>query len=89
MVFDEGRPPDYYVARIDSLAHERKDVVDEFEAWAAKDLKATNTSLAGKKLEAIQPITRAAWDKANAESDGGGSSGGGGRLRLSEALGWR
>jgi photosystem II stability/assembly factor-like uncharacterized protein len=89
VVFDEGRPPDYYVARIDSLAHERKDVVDEFETWAAKNLKATNTSLAAKKLEAIQPITRAAWDKANAESDGGGSSGGGGRLRLSEALGWR
>jgi hypothetical protein len=89
VVFDEGRPPDYYVARIDSLAHERKDVVDEFETWAAKNLKATNTSLAAKKLEAIQPITRAAWDKANAESDGGGSSGGGGRLRMSDALGWR
>ncbi len=83
LVFDEGRPTDYYVARIDSLAHERKDVVDEFEAWSAKDLKAINASFAGKKLEAIQPITRAAWDKANAESEGGGS-GGGGRLRVSE-----
>jgi photosystem II stability/assembly factor-like uncharacterized protein len=89
VVFDEGRPPDYYVARIDSLAHERKDVVDEFEAWAGKDLKATNTSLAAKKLAAIQPITRAAWDKANAESDGGASGGGGGQLRVREALLWR
>ena len=89
VVFDEGRPPDYYVARIDSLAHERKDVVDEFEAWAGKDLKATNTSLAAKKLETIQLITRAAWDKANAESEGGASGGGGGRLRVSDALLWR
>lgn len=87
VVFDEGRPTDYYVARIGSLAHERQDVVDEFEAWAAKDLKAVNASLASKKLEAIQPITRAAWDKTAAESEGG-STGGGGQLRT-EAFGWR
>ncbi|HLK19972.1 MAG TPA: hypothetical protein VKT81_13505, partial [Bryobacteraceae bacterium] len=80
VVFDEGRPTDYYVARIGTLAHERQDVVDEFEAWAAKDLKAVNASLAAKKLEQIQPITRAAWDKMAAESDGG-STGGGGQLR--------
>jgi hypothetical protein len=79
VVFDEGRPTDYYIARIGSLAHERKDVVDEFEAWAAKDLKATNTALAGKKLEPIQPLTRAAWDKATADSESGGSPGGGQR----------
>ncbi len=71
LVFYEGRPADYYVARIDSLRHERKDVVDEFDALAAKDLKAVNASLAAKKLEAVQPITREAWDKANAESEGG------------------
>jgi hypothetical protein len=88
VVFDEGRPTDYYVARIESLAHERKDVVDEFDAWAAKDLKGINASLAAKKLATIQPITRAAWDKASAESEGGGS-GGGGQLRVSELFGWR
>ena len=87
VVFDEGRPPDYYVARIDSLAHERKDVVDEFEAWTARDLKAMNTAFAGKKLGVVEPITRAAWDKTAAESEGGGS-GGGGRLRMSE-FNWR
>jgi photosystem II stability/assembly factor-like uncharacterized protein len=87
VVFDEGRPTDYYLARIDSLAHERKDVVDEFDALAAKDLKATNASLGAKKLEAIQPITRAAWDKANAESEGGSS--GGGQLRGSDVFRWR
>ena len=86
VVFDEGRPTDYYVARIGSLAHERQDVVDEFEAWAGKDLKAVNASLAAKKLEPIQPITRAAWDKTSAEPDGG--NGGGGQFRT-EAFGWR
>jgi hypothetical protein len=30
LVFYEGRPADYYVARFESLAHERKDVADEF-----------------------------------------------------------
>jgi hypothetical protein len=88
LVFDEGRPTDYYVARIDSLAHERKDVVDEFEAWTAKDLKAMNAALAGKKLAAVEPITRAAWDKTTAESEGGGS-GGGGQLRVIDVFGWR
>jgi len=86
VVFDEGRPTDYYSARIGSLAHERQDVADEFEAWAAKDLKAVNTALAAKKLEAIQPITRAAWDKTAAESDAGST--GGGQFRT-EAFGWR
>ena len=88
VVFDEGRPTDYYLARIDSLKHERKDVVDEFEAWAAKDLKAMNTSLAAKKLATIQPMTRDAWEKANAESEGG-ASGGGGNFRVSDIFGWR
>jgi hypothetical protein len=63
LVFYEGRPADYYVARIDSLRHERKDVVDEFDALAAKELKSVNASLTAKKVEAIQPISREAWDK--------------------------
>jgi hypothetical protein len=71
LVFYEGRPADYYVARIDSLAHERKDVADEFEALAAKDLVAANAALAAKKLEAIHPPTREAWDKANLDADSG------------------
>jgi photosystem II stability/assembly factor-like uncharacterized protein len=71
LVFYEGRPADYYVARIDSLAHERKDVADEFEALAAKDLQAANAALGVKKLEAIHPPTREAWDKANNDADSG------------------
>jgi hypothetical protein len=87
LVFNEGRPADYYMTRIDSLIHERKDVVDKFDAFAAKDLKAVNVSLGAKKLEAVQPLTRDAWEKANAASEGGSS--GGGQFRMSEAFGWR
>ena len=60
----EGRPADYYVARIDSLTHDRQDVVEEFDTFAASSLKPLNASLAAKKLEPIQPVTREAWDKA-------------------------
>ena len=71
LVFYEGRPADYYVARIDSLAHERKDVADEFEAFVAKDLQAANSSLTAKKLEAIHPPTREAWEKSNVDAESG------------------
>jgi photosystem II stability/assembly factor-like uncharacterized protein len=74
LVFYEGRPADYYVARIDSLAHERKDVADEFESFVAKDLEAANASLAAKKLDAIRPPTREAWEKAKVDEESGGSS---------------
>ena len=74
LVFYEGRPADYYVARIDSLAHERKDVADEFDSLAAKDLQAVNTSLAAKKMDAIHLPTREAWEKANPDAGSGGSS---------------
>jgi hypothetical protein len=59
------------VARIDSLAHERKDVADEFEAFVAKDLQAANSSLTAKKLEAIHPPTREAWEKSNVDAESG------------------
>ena len=57
--------------------------------WAAKDLKAVNASLAAKKLEAIQPITRDAWDKTNAESEGGSTAAEAGNFRVSDLLGSR
>jgi hypothetical protein len=74
LVFYEGRPADYYVARIGSLAHERKDVADEFESFVAKELEAVNTSLVAKKLEAIRPPAREAWEKANVDAEGGGAA---------------
>jgi photosystem II stability/assembly factor-like uncharacterized protein len=70
IVYYEGRPGDYQVARIDSLKHDLDDVVKEFDAFAAKDLTEANASLAKKKLPPVQPITRADWDKANGDSGG-------------------
>ncbi len=61
----EGRPADYQVARIDSLKKELEDVAAEFDAFIAKELSAVNKSLAQKKLEAVRPTDRKAWDSAN------------------------
>ncbi len=69
----EGRPADYQLARIDSLKRELDDVVKEFDAFVAKDVKELNVSLAKKKLEIIQPLTREEWEKANAESESAGA----------------
>jgi hypothetical protein len=74
---DEERPTHYYVARIDSLIHERADEVTSFDAFVAKDLKAANASLTAKKLEGVQPVTREAWDKATSDAEDGGSASGG------------
>jgi hypothetical protein len=69
----EGRPADYHVARIDSLKHELDDVVKEFDAFVAKDIKEVNTSLTKKKLEIIRPITREEWEKTNKEAESSGA----------------
>ncbi len=81
----EGRPADYYVARIDSLTHDRQDVVKEFDTLATTSLKTLNTSLTAKKLESIQPLTREAWEKTSSEAEGGGSAAPG-QAWLSEVL---
>ncbi|HEX2775155.1 MAG TPA: hypothetical protein VHN10_00810, partial [Candidatus Acidoferrales bacterium] len=69
----EGRPADYQVARIDSLKHDLDDVVKEFDAFVAKDVKDANSSLEKKKLEIIQPLTREEWEKANSEAESSGA----------------
>jgi len=71
VVFFEGRPADYYLTRIDSLSHERRDVADEFNAFIAKDLQNANKSLAAKKMEQITPLTREAWEKVSLDAEGG------------------
>jgi hypothetical protein len=86
IVFYDGRPADYYVARIDSIAHERKDVVDEFEALLSQNLAAVNTALSARKLEPVQALTRDAWEKADAVSSG--SAAAAAAFRWSE-VGWR
>jgi photosystem II stability/assembly factor-like uncharacterized protein len=74
LVFYEGRPADYQVARIDSLKKELGDVETEFDGLVAKELPAVNKSLSQKKLEPIQQLTRKAWDTANGESGGTAAS---------------
>jgi len=69
LVFYEGRPADYQVARIDSLKKELSDVESEFDALAAKELPGVNKDLAKAKLAPIQPITRKGWDAANSGDD--------------------
>jgi len=67
----EGRPTDYQVARIDSLKKELEDVAGEFDAFVEKEIPGVNKSLTQKKLEAIRPLGRRAWDAANGDSEGG------------------
>ena len=62
----KGRPGNYQVARIDSLRHELDDVVKEFDAFMAKDVRDFNPALTKKKLEPIHPLARPHWDKADA-----------------------
>ena len=72
----EGRPTDYQVGRIDSLKKELGDVESEFDGFVAKELPAVNKSLAQKKLEAIQPLSRKQWDAASGEPAAAGPGGG-------------
>ena len=74
LVFYEGRPADYQVARIDSLKKELGDVETEFDGLVTKELPSVNKSLSQKKLEPIQQLTRKAWDAANGESGGTAAS---------------
>jgi hypothetical protein len=74
LVFYEGRPADYQVARIDSLKRELGDVEIAFDGLIAKELPVVNKSLVRKKLESIQQLTRKAWDAANGDSGGTGGA---------------
>ena len=76
IVFYEGLPGDYQVARIDSLKHELNDVSKEFDTFMAKDVAKVNALLTKKKLEPVRSLTRAEWDKSNSESEAGSATGG-------------
>jgi hypothetical protein len=84
LVFYEGKPADYYVARIDSLSHERRDVSEKFDKLLAGDLKPLNAALAAKKMEEVHPLERGQWDKQN--DDGGGLSSGAEALTMLREL---
>jgi hypothetical protein len=71
VVFYEGRPSATQVQRADALARELSDVVNEFDAWAARELPGINQALAAKGQALIELLTREAWEKAG-EAEGGG-----------------
>ncbi len=54
VVFYEGRPSQTQVERADAIARELRDVVKQFDVWAAKELAGLNTALATKQLEPIR-----------------------------------
>ncbi len=83
LVSYEGRPADYQMARIDSLQRELEDVMKQFDQLTAKELPGVNAALAGKKLPAIEPLTREEWEKSNRAMEGG-AGGGGERLKSGE-----
>ena len=70
----EGRPADYYVARIDSLTHDRQDVVKESDTlcgYQPEEREYRPCCL--RSWRSIQPIAREAWDKMASDAEGGGS----------------
>jgi hypothetical protein len=69
----EGKPADYQLARIDSLKKELGDVETEFEGFVSKDLALVNKSLAKKKLQTVQPLTRTQWEAVNGDAGSGTS----------------
>jgi hypothetical protein len=70
VTFYEGRPSQSSVERTDALAHELKDVVQDFDTWTSKELPGVNSALAKKKLDPITPLTREKWDAANGGAPG-------------------
>src|SRR5690348_15834436 len=57
LVFYEGRPADYQVARIDPLKKELGDVETDFDSFVAKESPSVNKALVQKKLEPVQQLT--------------------------------
>ncbi|HEX4536100.1 MAG TPA: hypothetical protein VH140_04050, partial [Candidatus Acidoferrum sp.] len=56
------------------LKKELGDVETEFETFVAKDLDAVNKSLAKKKIETVEPLTRKQWEAATGSGQSGSSS---------------
>ena len=70
----EGRPTDSQVARADALSRELDDVVKQLDQLTSAELPRVNQGLRKKKLEPIQPLTQAQWEKMH-EGEGGSSAG--------------
>src|SRR5207237_7034847 len=59
----DGRPTDSQTARADALQKELDDVVKQFNDATSKQLGAVNKGLAGKKMQPIQVLAEADWQK--------------------------
>ena len=71
----DGRPTDYQVARTDSLGHELRDVIDDFQKITQKDLPAINSGLKKKKMETIVVLSEIDWqNKKTASGEAAGSA---------------
>ncbi len=73
----EGRPSEYYLARIDSLKRELDDVAKQIDSLSARDLPTLNSSLKRKQLKPITPLTRSEWDQTNTGTGATSSTGSG------------
>ncbi|HEX4008049.1 MAG TPA: glycosyl hydrolase [Acidobacteriaceae bacterium] len=71
----EGRPTDEQRARADVLDHQLNDIVTEFNTLATKQLPGINDGLKGAKLDAIEVIPEAEWQKAVGESGSANAAG--------------
>ncbi|HEY4931527.1 MAG TPA: glycosyl hydrolase [Terriglobales bacterium] len=59
----DGRPTDAQIARTDVLGRELEDVIKEFQTLTAGQLPAINSGLTKQKLDPIQVISEADWQK--------------------------
>jgi hypothetical protein len=59
----EGKPSQTQEQRADALAHELAEVVEAFDAWAAKELPEVNSAIAKGQLEPVKLLTREEWQK--------------------------
>jgi hypothetical protein len=59
----DGRPTDAQIARTDVLGRELEDVIKEFQTLTAGQLPAINAALGKQKMDPIQPIPEADWQK--------------------------
>jgi photosystem II stability/assembly factor-like uncharacterized protein len=59
----EGRPAQTQVERTAAIARELADVVQDFDAWLAKEMSGINSALSTEHLEPITSLTRDAWEK--------------------------
>jgi photosystem II stability/assembly factor-like uncharacterized protein len=64
----EGRPTDEQRARADVLDHQLNDVVAQFNTLATKQLPGINDGLKGAKLDSIEVIPEAEWQKSVGET---------------------